>query len=301
MSGWADARIWITGASSGIGEALVDGFARRGARIALTARRADRLQAIAARNAARVTPVAETISARLLVIPADVTDRASVSAAAQEIEARWGAIDLAIFSAGGSIEHGRSAVDDAQSERDADVGRRDPHPGLGSPQRAAIDREFPRFLAGDYTDTMALNYFSVVYGIDAVLPGMLARGSGHIAAVASLAGYRAMPTAGAYGASKAAVIHMLDSLRFAVEPRGVRVSVINPGFVRTPLTARHTFYMPFLVDAADAAERIVSGLEHGRREIHFPAPLSWMMKLFRILPYGPYARVMKTISPPSRQ
>jgi short-subunit dehydrogenase len=280
MSGWADARIWITGASSGIGEALVDAFARRGARIALTARRADRLQAIAARNAARATPVAETISARLLVVPADVTDRTSVSAAAQEIEATWGGIDLAIFNAGGSIEH-RSAMPDPQSAS-LDL------------QSAVSD---PLFFAADYTDTMALNYFSVVYGIDAVLPGMLARGSGHIAAVASLAGYRAMPVAGAYGASKAATIHLLDSLRFEVEPRGVRVSVINPGFVRTPLTARHTFHMPFLVDASDAAERIVAGLEHGRREIHFPAPMSWMMKLFRILPYGLYARLMKIMSP----
>jgi NADP-dependent 3-hydroxy acid dehydrogenase YdfG len=90
MSGWADARIWIAGASAGIGEALVDAFAGRGARIALTARRPDRLQAIAARHAARATPVVDTIAARLLVVPADVTDRASVSAAAQEIEATRG-------------------------------------------------------------------------------------------------------------------------------------------------------------------------------------------------------------------
>ena len=281
MSDWADARIWITGASSGIGEALVDAFARRGARIALTARRADRLQAIATRNAARTTPAAETISARLLVVPADVTNRMSVNAAAQEIEATWGAIDLAIFNAGGSIEYGRSAVDDRPS---------------GGVPHAAAGPPAPPFLAADYTDTMVLNYFSVMYGIDAVLPGMLARGAGHIAAVASLAGYRALPTGGAYGASKAAVIHALDSLRFEVEPRGVRVSVINPGFVRTPLTARHTFHMPILVDANVAAEHIVAGLEHNRREIHFPAPMSWMMKLFRILPYGLYAQVMKAMS-----
>jgi short-subunit dehydrogenase len=273
MSGWADARVWITGASSGIGEALVDAFARRGARIALTARRADRLQAIASRNAGRAAPGAETIPPRLLVVPADVTDRRAVSAAAREIEAAWGAIDLALFNAGGST---------ARAESEAG----DPH--------AAIP--VPRFDASDYAETMTLNYFSVVYGVAAVLPGMLARGSGHIAAVASLAGYRALPAAGAYGASKSAVIHMLDTLRFQVEPHGVRVSVINPGFVRTPLTARNSFHMPFLIEASVAAERIVAGLERGRREIHFPAPMSWMMKLFRILPYGVYARMMKAMS-----
>jgi len=278
MSGWADARIWITGASSGIGEALVDAFARRGARIALTARRADRLQAIAGRNVARATPVAETISARLLVLPADVTNRAEVSAAAQEIEAAWGAIDLAIFNAGGSIRHQASTVE-AQPAADP-----------------TSEGGVARFLAADYTDTMLLNYFSVVYGIDAVLPGMLARGAGHIAAVASLAGYRALPAGGAYGASKAAVIHLLDSLRFDVERRGVCVSVINPGFVETPLTARNAFHMPFLIGAADAAERIVAGLEHGRREIAFPAQMSWTMKLLRILPYSAYARVMAAAS-----
>ena len=83
---------------------------------------------------------------------------------------------------------------------------------------------------------MTLNYFGVVYGIEAVLPGMLARGRGHIAGVASVAGYRALPTAAAYGASKAALIHVLDSIRFDLEPRASASPSSIPGFVKTPLT-----------------------------------------------------------------
>jgi short-subunit dehydrogenase len=194
-------------------------------------------------------------------VPADVTNRDAVVAAAREIEAAWGGIDVAIFNAGGS----------ARGERG--------------------------FRADDYTGTMTLNYFSVVYGIDAVLPGMLARGRGHIAAVASLAGYRPTAVATPYGASKAAVIHLMDGLRFEIEPRGVLVTVVNPGFVKTPLTARHAFHMPFLVEADVAAETIVRGIERNAREVHFPAPLSWTMKLMRILPYGLYARIIRRAAP----
>jgi short-subunit dehydrogenase len=243
-------RIWLTGASSGIGEALVEPLVRRGARVAITARRSGLLDVIAASHA-------RGGSSPVLSVAADMTDRDAVRAAATQIEAAWGGIDLAIFNAGGSVG----------------------------------DRT--RFRGVDCAATMTLNYFSVVYGIDAVLPGMLARGNGRIAAVASLAGYRGMPAATAYGASKAAVIHLLDGLRFELAPRGVGVTVINPGFVRTPLTAPNAFPMPFVMEADEAAERIVRGLERGKKEIHFPARLSWTMKVLRVLPYGLYEQLMK--------
>jgi short-subunit dehydrogenase len=252
--GMSGKRVWLTGASTGIGEALVEPLVRRGARVAITARRSGLLDAIAARHAhGGASPV--------LAVAADVTDRGALGAAARRIEAAWGGIDLAIFNAGGSVG----------------------------------DRE--RFRGDDCAATMTLNYFSVVYGIDAVLPGMLARGNGHIAAVASLAGYRAMPVSAGYGASKAAVIHLLDGLRFELAPRGISVTVINPGFVRTPLTAPNAFRMPFLMDADEAAQRIVRGLERGKKEIHFPAPLSWTLKLMRVLPYGLYEQLMKRAAP----
>jgi short-subunit dehydrogenase len=253
------ARVWLTGASSGIGEALVAPLVRRGARVAMTARRTDLLTAIAAKHAGGRESV--------LVVPADVTNRAAVAAAATQVASEWGGIDLAIFNAGGSI---------------------------GGPQSAIRN---PPFAADDYTETMALNYSSVVYGIEAVLPGMLARGSGHIAAVASLAGYRPSTVAVPYSASKAAVIHLMEGLRLEVESRGITVTVVNPGFVRTPLTARNTFKMPFLVEVDDAAERIVRGLERRKNEILFPAPLALTVKLLRMLPNGLYAHVIKRAAP----
>jgi short-subunit dehydrogenase len=255
LGSFSGQRVWVTGASSGIGEALVPPLVARGARIAISGRRRDLLEAIAARHTrATGSPV--------MPVPVDVTDRDAVHAAARHIEQAWGGIDVAIFNAGGSTGRERGA-----------------------------------FRADDYTQTMTLNYSSVVYGIDAVLPGMLERGKGHIAAVASLAGYRPSSVAVSYGASKAAVIHLMDGLRFSLAPQGVTVTVINPGFVRTPLTARNNFRMPFLLEAADAAERIVRGLEREAREIHFPAPLSWTMKALRILPYGIYAQIIKRAAP----
>ena len=102
--------------------------------------------------------------------------------------------------------------------------------------------------------------------IEAVLPDMLARGSGHIAAVASLAGYR--PSASLpYGVSKAAVIYLMNGLRFEVAPRGLGVTVINPGFVKTPLTERNRFHMPFLLEASDAAEKRPSDHEWPRKSM----------------------------------
>ena len=251
------ARVWLTGASSGIGEALVAPLVRRGARVAMTARRTDLLNAIAAQHA----------GASVLVVPADVTDRAAVAAAATQVESTWGGIDLAIFNAGGSV---------------------------GPPPLETHD---PQFVASEYTATMGLNYFSVVYGIDAVLPGMLERGSGRIAAVASLGGYRPSMVALPYTTSKAAVIHLIEGLRIQVASRGIAVTVVSPGFVRTPLTARNSFKMPFLVEVDDAAERIVRGLEGGKDEIVFPAPLAWAIKLLGLLPNRLYAHIMRQAAP----
>src|SRR5512142_1705680 len=126
-------RVWVTGASSGIGEALVASLVRRGARVAITARRRERLDAVAARHGARV-----------VVAAADVTDRAAVRAAAAEIERAWGGIDVAVFNAGGSVDARRAPFD-----------------------------------ADAFMQTMVLNYFSVVYGLEAVLPAMVGRGTGH--------------------------------------------------------------------------------------------------------------------------
>jgi short-subunit dehydrogenase len=117
---------------------------------------------------------------------------------------------------------------------------------------------------------------------------MLARGAGRIAVVSSVAGYRGLPTAAYYGASKAALINMTEALRFDLRRRGVTIQLVDPGFVATPLTDKNTFRMPFRIPPEQAAERIVKGLASDRFEITFPKRFTWMMKLLRILPYRLY-------------
>lgn len=144
------------------------------------------------------------------------------------------------------------------------------------------------FSSETYQDIMRLNYGGLLTCIEAVLPSMLLRSNGYIVGVASLVGYRGLPRACSYGASKAAVINFLESLRFDVEPYGISVSVVNPGFVKTPLTDKNDFEMPFLIDSDEAAKAIVKGLENKDFEIHFPKSLSYIFKLLRILPYSLY-------------
>ena len=113
----------------------------------------------------------------------------------------------------------------------------------------------------------------------------LQRKSGHIAIVSSLAGYRGLPTASAYGATKAALINLAEALRPELEAGGVRLTLINPGFVKTPLTDRNEFAMPFLIPVEDAADAIMRGLKKKAFEIRFPWRLAVVMGLIRIMPY----------------
>jgi short-subunit dehydrogenase len=120
------------------------------------------------------------------------------------------------------------------------------------------------------------------------MPAMIARGTGQIAIVSSVAGYRGLPRAIAYSATKAALIAMAESLKFDLDQTGVMINVINPGFVKTPLTDRNDFPMPFLMPVEAAAKRIADGLARGRFEIAFPRRFAAILKLMRILPYALY-------------
>ncbi|HNB29106.1 MAG TPA: SDR family NAD(P)-dependent oxidoreductase, partial [Alphaproteobacteria bacterium] len=142
-----------------------------------------------------------------------------------------------------------------------------------------------QFSAATLRALMEINLFGVAHGLEALLPRMIARGRGRVALVASLAGYSGLPSAAAYGASKAALINLAEAMRPELRANGVVLQVINPGFVRTPLTAKNDFPMPFLIDAADAAEAIRRGLMSDRFEIAFPWLFARLMKLLRALPY----------------
>ncbi len=145
----------------------------------------------------------------------------------------------------------------------------------------------------DIEQMFRVNVLGVVYAIEAVLPEMLHRGRGHLAAVSSLAAYKGMPGESAYCASKAAVNYYLEGLRIHLRDRGIAVTTICPGFVRTPMTAVNEFYMPWLLEADEAARRIVRALRRRRKVYNFPWQTSLLMKLTRWLPDWVLARTMR--------
>ena len=230
-------RVWLTGASSGIGAALAQELASRGAKLALTARRREPLEAFAASNPGT------------LVLPGDVSDRDAMLAIGREIDAAWQGVDIVILNAGTY----RPVTPDS-------------------------------FHADIFREHFNVNVMGAVHGIEAVLPGMRGRRSGRIAVVASVTGFAALPMASAYGATKAFLISMCDSLRADLTESGVAITVIAPGFVTTPLTAQNDFDMPFEITAPDAARVIADGLANGDAEIAFPKRMAFAMKALGILP-----------------
>jgi len=142
-------------------------------------------------------------------------------------------------------------------------------------------------------DTIRVNLFGVIAAVEAVLPDMLARRSGRIAAVSSLGAYKGLPGAGAYCASKAAVNVYLEALRIQLRGRGVAVTRLCPGFVRTPMVADNRQPMPFLLEPADAARRMVRAIERRAKVYDFPWPMAALMRLTRWLPDWVVARAMK--------
>lgn len=130
----------------------------------------------------------------------------------------------------------------------------------------------------------AINYDATLHCLAAVLPRLLEQGTGHISLISSVAGYRGLPKALAYGPTKAALINLAEVMYLDLKSRGVAVSVINPGFVATPLTAQNDFEMPALLTPEQAATHILSGWAKGQFEIHFPKRFTLWLKLLRILP-----------------
>lgn len=238
----AGRRCWVVGASSGIGAALATELVSRGAHVAVSARREDRLEEVARGG--------------MLVVPCDVTDSARTAAAASTVRERLGGPDLVVWSAG-------------TWER-----------------FDALDWDREAFARQVEVNLLGLNNLLAV-----VLPQMVRSRSGHLVGVASVAGYRGLAGAEAYGATKAAQLHLLESLRAALSHRGVRVTTVSPGFVRTEMTAGNTFPMPFLIGPEAAARAIADGLERGHHEVVFPLPMAVLMKVAAVLPVRAWDRV----------
>lgn len=249
VTNWQGRRVWIVGASTGIGEALARELAGRGARLVLSARGADRLEALA-----RQLPESSAL-------PMDVTDPAQWQSATRHLVGRDDGLDMVVFNA-----------------------------GTYAPMRAwECSSEVARA-------TINTNLLGVMDGVMTVLPPMLAQGRGHLVIVASVAGYRGLPRALVYGPSKAALINFGESLYLDLADKGIAVTLVNPGFVATPLTAGNDFHMPALISARQAALEIIDGLEHGSFEIHFPRRFSRLLKVLRVLPAALYFRLIRKVT-----
>lgn len=251
ISDWTGRSVWLVGASSGIGRATAHALHASGARVCVSARSR--------------APLDEFVAAHpgSMALPLDATDRHAMQAAAAQVVAQQGGIDLVMYCAG----------------------------------------TYQAMRADSFDLDVALNHVQVNYAgalvlLQAVLPILRAQAQagrgGHLSLVSSVAGYRGLPKSLAYGPTKAALTHLAEVLYLDLSPLKLGVSVINPGFVSTPLTAQNDFHMPALITPDVAAQQILKGLARGDFEMHFPKRFTCWLKGLRHLPYGAYFAAVRS-------
>jgi NAD(P)-dependent dehydrogenase (short-subunit alcohol dehydrogenase family) len=246
ITDWRGLRVWVIGASSGIGLATAEALIARGANVQVSARGAVALERLVSQHTRTGEPPS------VAAWPLDVTDVAAVAATARAILAQ-GPLDLVLYCAGHYREMRATHMDLA-----------------------------------DMQQHLAINYSGALNVLDAVLPALIARGSGHISLISSVAGFRGLPKSLAYGPTKAALTNLAETLYLDLEPIGLGVSVVHPGFVQTPLTAQNDFTMPALITPDLAAKAMLDGWASGTFDIHYPKRFTRWMKLLRLLPYRAY-------------
>jgi NAD(P)-dependent dehydrogenase (short-subunit alcohol dehydrogenase family) len=216
--------------------------------------------AVTARDHAKLAALqvqASALSGKILVVDGDVTDPAEMERVVASIEYDHGRIALAVLNAGIYIP----------------VNGENLH-------------------VQDFQKTFAVNLNGVVHCLVPLIRHMRAHGHGQIGIVSSVTGYGGLPTSAAYGASKAALINMAESLKFDLDKVGIRIQIINPGFVETAATSNNAFEMPALLKVEEAAKRIADGLKGQSFEITFPKRFTYVLKLMRFLPYSLYFRAL---------
>jgi NAD(P)-dependent dehydrogenase (short-subunit alcohol dehydrogenase family) len=231
--------IVISGASSGLGLALVRHYLERGAIVAAIARRSDLLQKLS-----------EQFPGQVDVHALDVRDAEALRAAAQDFLARHGVPDIVIANAGVSI---------------------------GTLTRHAEDNDV-------FQHVMDINVMGAVKTFQPFVEAMQTARRGRLVGIASVAGFRGLPGAGAYSASKAALISYLESLRIEMRGSGVKVVTICPGYIRTPMTDINPYPMPFMLEADDAARRMARVIEQGKSFAVVPWQMALVGRLLKLLP-----------------
>jgi short-subunit dehydrogenase len=234
-------KIWITGASSGIGKALALKFAKNNWKVAISARREVLLNEIAQNE-------------NIFSFPLDVTDEKKVNVVFTNILNDFKELDLCVFSSGAYDPKLEQEINNEQIKKIFEV-----------------------------------NFFGVLNCVKAVEAYFKEKKDGHISIVSSVAAYRGLPNSSGYGPSKAALTNLTESLFFDFKKYNVRISLISPGFIKTPLTDKNNFSMPFIKSPEFAAEKMYGGLiKTNNFEITFPKELTTILKLLRILPYRLY-------------
>ena len=240
-------KVWITGASSGIGKALAIKFAKEGWQVAASARRENLLKELSSQNP------------NIYPFPLDVKDELKTKNIFLNIINKFQSVDIAVFCTG---------IHDPDSEK--------------------------KLSSEKIREIMETNFFGTLNCIMAVNSYFREKKSGHISIVSSVAGYRGLPAASGYCASKSALTSLAESLYFDFKRDNVRVSLISPGFIKTPMTDKNKFPMPMIKSPEFAAEKMFIGLtKKNAFEIHFPISFTFMMKLLKIMPNWLYFLLVK--------
>jgi len=240
-------KIWITGASSGIGKALAIRFANEGWKVAASARRENLLKELSDKYP------------NIQSFPLDVTDSDKCKSVFKDILEKFESIEICVFGTG---------IHDPKSEK--------------------------KFNLEKIKKIMEVNFFGIMNSINSIYDYYTEKKNGQISIISSVAGYRGLPAAGAYCASKSALTSFAESLHFEMKRKNIRVSLISPGFIKTPMTDQNDFSMPMIKSAEFAAEQIFIGLtKKNGFEIHFPKTFTYIMKFLRILPSSIYFRFLE--------
>ena len=253
MTLWADKVVMITGASSGIGRGLAVELAGRGAKLGLVARRKEVLDEIITEIGASHNANGGGGSANVFAISGNVQEADSIRMAAEQLRSQFGKIDVLIANAG--------------------IG--------GNDDPARLD-------AAKFANVINTNVIGVSNSVAAVISDMVKRGSGQLVVISSLAAYRGLPKSAAYCASKAAVSAMFESLRLDLKPRGIDVTIIHPGFIKTPLTAGRRAKLPWFLELEPAVKKMVNAIEKRKKSYAFPWQLALVVRSGMVMPIAMY-------------
>ncbi|MBX7172875.1 MAG: SDR family NAD(P)-dependent oxidoreductase [Pyrinomonadaceae bacterium] len=248
IQNWENKVVFLTGASSGIGEALAIALAEKGAILGLLARREDLLKQLAEK--------CEQAGGQARVLACDVTDERGVTESVNKFQNEFGKIDILICNAGiGGSAHAKNLTNELF--------------------RKVID----------------VNLMGAVYALTAVLPKMIEQNSGQLVAISSLAGIRGLPMSASYSASKGAMTNFFESLRLDLLKTNISVTIIQPGFILTPLTAERKNKLPFLMKLEDAIPLFIKAIEKKKRFSAFPWQLATIVRLGRLFPGWLYDKI----------